>query len=61
MEILPSFTDRFEAKVCWLKKSLYGLKQSPGVQFDRFTEAVVRFGSRESQVNYIVIVHLQYN
>ena len=31
-------------KVCKLKKSLYGLKQSPRAWFDRFTKAVVRLG-----------------
>jgi len=31
-------------KVCKLKKSLYGLKQSPRAWFDRFTKAVKKFG-----------------
>ena len=31
-------------KVCKLKKSLYGLKQSPRAWFDRFVKAVVRLG-----------------
>ncbi|KAH9699990.1 protein kinase domain-containing protein [Citrus sinensis] len=37
-------------KVCKLKKSLYGLKQSPRAWFDRFTKAVVRLGNDEEEL-----------
>jgi hypothetical protein len=37
MELPPGFgTLDTAGKVCRLKKSLYGLKQSPGAWFDRF-------------------------
>ena len=39
-------------KVCRLKKSLYGLKQSPRTWFDRFTKAVKRFGYSQCQSNH---------
>jgi Reverse transcriptase (RNA-dependent DNA polymerase) len=42
MEIPPGFdTNQTIGKVCKLKKSLYGLKQSPRVWFDRFRKAMV--------------------
>jgi Reverse transcriptase (RNA-dependent DNA polymerase) len=45
MEIPPGFdTNQTIGKVCKLKKSLYGLKQSPRVWFDRFRKAMVGTG-----------------
>ena len=40
MEAPPSFSHRFGGKVCRLRKSLYGLKQSPRAWFERFTKFV---------------------
>ena len=38
MDVPPGFEDiKTEGKVCRLKKSLYGLKQSPRAWFERFT------------------------
>ena len=31
-------------RVCRLRKSLYGLKQSPGAWFDKFIEVIEKFG-----------------
>lgn len=36
----PGFEGKFGSRVCRLKKSLYGLKQSPRPWFDRFTTFV---------------------
>ena len=42
MDILPGFEDsKTEGKVCRLKKSLYGLKQSPRAWFEKFTQAML--------------------
>ena len=49
MEIPPGFIDRFGRKVCWLKRSLYSLKQSPRALFDKFTKVMMRFGYKQSQ------------
>jgi len=45
MEILPGFaTAQTKGKVLRLKKSLYGLKQSPRAWFDRFKRAMCGMG-----------------
>src|SRR6266540_5801944 len=45
MEIPPGFsTSETDGKVCRLKKSLYGLKQSPRAWFDKFRRAVCNIG-----------------
>ncbi|XP_020260687.1 uncharacterized protein LOC109837018 [Asparagus officinalis] len=45
IEIPPGFgTDQTVGKVCRLKKSLYELKQSPCVWFDRFRRAMIGMG-----------------
>jgi hypothetical protein len=45
MEIPPGLASaETEGKVCRLKKSLYGLKQSPRAWFDRFRKAVCEMG-----------------
>ena len=39
-------------KLCILKKSFYGLKQSPRVWFGRFTKSMRVFGDRQSNSNH---------
>jgi Reverse transcriptase (RNA-dependent DNA polymerase) len=41
-------------KVCRLKKSLYGLKQSPRVWFDRFRKVMVGMGYRQTNADHTV-------
>ena len=40
--------------VCHLRKSLYGLKQSPGAWFDKFSQAVEEFGMWKSKSDHSV-------
>jgi hypothetical protein len=48
MEIPPGFsTPKTSGKVCKLRKSLYGLKQSPHAWFDRFRHAVCDMGYKQ--------------
>ena len=48
MEIPPGFsTPRTAGKVCKLRKSLYGLKQSPRAWFDRFMHVVCDMGYKQ--------------
>ena len=41
-------------QVCKLRKSLYGLKQSPHAWFGRFSNVVIEFGSYRSAYDYFV-------
>jgi len=57
MEIPPGFdTPATTNKVCKLKKSLYGLKQSPRAWFDKFTKAVKKFGYDQCQTDHTMFV-----
>ena len=50
MEQLPGFVAQEEiGKVCRLRKSLYGLKQSPRAWFGKFNQAVEKFGLQKSK------------
>lgn len=53
MDLPPGFEGKFgEKKVCRLKKSLYGLKQSPRAWFDRFGKVVKLQGYVQSQADH---------
>ncbi|CAM8957622.1 unnamed protein product [Rhodiola kirilowii] len=55
MEQPPGFVAQGEsAKVCYLHKSLYGLKQSPRAWFSTFTAAVEKFGMEKSKSDHSV-------
>ena len=56
-EVFMSLPLCFEAeygvgKVCKLKKSLYGLKESPRAWFESFGNAIKRFGFLQSQADH---------
>ncbi|EOY04903.1 Cysteine-rich RLK (RECEPTOR-like protein kinase) 8 [Theobroma cacao] len=55
MEQSPRFVAQGEyGKVCHLRKSLYGLKQSPRAWFGKFNEAVQEFGMKKSKCDHLV-------
>ena len=55
MEQPPGFVAQGEiGKVCRLRKSLYGLKQSLCAWFGKFSQAVEEFGMRKSKSDHSV-------
>ncbi|KAL1564578.1 Villin-4-like [Salvia divinorum] len=57
MEIPPGFSDEFgDEKVCRLKKTLYGLKQSPRARFGRFTEAMKKYDYLQSNADHTLFI-----
>ncbi|CAN1132933.1 Retrovirus-related Pol polyprotein from transposon TNT 1-94 [Linum perenne] len=52
----PGFQDQVKGKVCKLKKSLYGLKQSPRAWFDRFTKAVKSADYYQCQTDHTMFI-----
>ena len=53
MSLPPGFEEELGiGRVCRLKKSLYGLKQSPRAWFERFGKVVRRFGFIQSQADH---------
>lgn len=60
MEIPPGLgTNQTVGKVCRLRKSLYGLKQSPQAWFDRFRRAMVGMGYQQINANHTVFFRQQ--
>ena len=47
-------------KVCRLKKSLYGLKQSPRAWFERFTKSMKAFGYHQSNSDHTLFLKKQH-
>ncbi|KAH9675580.1 retrovirus-related pol polyprotein from transposon RE1 [Citrus sinensis] len=58
MDLPPgcSGPERLNQKVCKLKKSLYGLKQSPRAWFGKFTKAMVRFRYNQSNSDHTLFI-----
>jgi Reverse transcriptase (RNA-dependent DNA polymerase) len=57
MEIPPGFAnEQLRDKVCRLKRSLYGLKQSPRAWFERFSMTMKRLGYRQSDVDHTMFI-----
>ena len=54
----PGFVAQGESGlVCRLRRSLYGLKQSPRTWFDSFSSVVQEFGMLHSTTNNLVFYH----
>ncbi|KAM1060471.1 hypothetical protein ACFX2B_024847 [Malus domestica] len=58
MDLPPGWNDLDirKQKVCRLKKSLYGLKQSPRAWFGRFTKSMKAFGYRQSNWDHTLFL-----
>ena len=57
MEAPPGFSEDFKVgEVCRLKKSLYGLKQSPRAWFGRFTRAMKKYGFKQSNSDHTLFL-----
>jgi Reverse transcriptase (RNA-dependent DNA polymerase) len=57
MEIPHSFgNEQLNGKVYRLKRSLYGLKQSPRTWFDRFSTAMKKLGYQQSNANHTMFI-----
>lgn len=56
MDPPPGFDKHFGSKVCKLKKSLYGLKQSPRAWFERFTQSVKNQGYVQAQSDHTMFI-----
>ena len=55
MDLPPGFhSEQKNGKVCRLKKSSYGLKQSPRAWFDRFARPIQQQGYKQSQTDHTV-------
>ena len=62
MEAPPGFLDNFKTgEVCRLKKSLYGLKQSPRAWFGRFTLAMKKYGFKQSNSDHTLFLKRKGN
>ena len=51
---------KLSQKVCRLKKSLYGLKQSSRAWFGRFTKSMIAFGYHQSNSNHSLFLKKQH-
>ena len=52
MRLPPGFEGNRAGMVCKLRKSLYGLKQSPKVWFTQFSTVMKQLGYTQSQANH---------
>ncbi|KAL5851107.1 hypothetical protein ACOSQ3_006225 [Xanthoceras sorbifolium] len=57
MDIPPGFESPATTnKICKLKKSLYGLKQSPRAWFDRFSKVLTKYGYTQGQADHTLFI-----
>jgi hypothetical protein len=60
MDVHPRFSSHITVgKVCKLKKTLYGLKQSSRAWFGRFHNAMIKFGFKQSNSDHTMFVKRQ--
>ena len=52
MRMPPGFASGHPGKVCRLRKSLYGLRQSPRMWFSKLSAALERYGFVQSKADY---------
>ena len=58
----PGFVAQRESdKVCRIRKSLYGLKQSPLTWFGKFSQALIHFGMQKSTSDHYVFYRRSNN
>lgn len=58
----PSFIRQGEqGKVCRLKKTLYGLKQSPQAWFEKSIGALIPYGFSQCQMNHSVFIYRHHS
>ncbi|KAH9698654.1 retrovirus-related pol polyprotein from transposon RE1 [Citrus sinensis] len=55
MDSPPGFEGKFQYRICKLKKSLYGLKQSPRAWFENFTRSVKGQGYAQAQSDHTMV------
>lgn len=56
MDTPPGFGERFGSRVCQLRKSLYGLKQSLRAWFEKFTLSVKNQGYKQAHIDHTMFV-----
>ncbi|KAM2879538.1 hypothetical protein FF1_015021 [Malus domestica] len=56
MDFPPGYRAYGNTGVCWLRKSLYGLKQSPHAWFDKFTQVMKKNGYHQSHFDHTLFV-----
>ena len=61
MELPPGFRSSDPSKVCRLRKSLYGLKQSPRCWFSKLSTTLLAFGFTQSYEDYSLFSLIQGN
>lgn len=59
MKMPPGFQSGDEGKVCRLRRSLYGLKQAPRCWFAKLTDALKKFGFKQSYSDYSLFTYVK--
>ncbi|KAJ0481517.1 putative RNA-directed DNA polymerase [Helianthus annuus] len=57
MKIPEGFAKQGEARVCRLRKLIYGLKQASGNWYKKFTKSLVELGFRQSKADYSLFIY----